>query len=358
MRKQLWVSRSFLQSLLIELLNSTWPRGMRAPSSGWGGGAPTSGPQSPAPYPQPGEGLLWWLWRPPSLQSPSALPAPHVTQRCPRLLWGCREGRMWPRTPSPSVPPPHRQPPRSDTSLLVCACRWRGLLLPTGWTRASKGKAWPHKMAPVFLPQQEGKPPLFVWVDAAHSLSTRCPLPRLSPLPQEWPPGRSSLQPWGLHPPPRPTTLSIFQARVSAPSPRPQPVHPPCLLQTLSFSKCPLVPTEDPPSFPSSLSHAVQALTHPPSKPPGNFYLFPGLSSLPAPPSSPLETSTSFLVHLCRQRECDPVRPGAESLWAVEMVAWGWVLLTDSQGRRAGGWVGPGRGPGCLCGNGWSLAWA
>ncbi|XP_060014194.1 uncharacterized protein LOC132525522 isoform X1 [Lagenorhynchus albirostris] len=188
---------------------------------------------------------------------------------------------------------------------------------------------------PSSLGQQEGKPPLFLWVDAAHSLSTRCPLPRLSPLPQEWPPGRSSLQPRGLHPPPRPTTLSIFQARVSAPSPRPQPVHPPCLLQTLSFSKCPLVPTEDPPSFPSSLSHAVQALTHPPSKPPGNFYLFPGLSSLPAPPSSPLETSTSFLVHLCRQRECDPVRPGAEGLWAVEMVAWGWVLLTDSQGRRA-----------------------
>ena len=30
----------------------------------------------------------------------------------------------------------------------------------------------------------------------------------------------------------------------------------------------------------------------------------------------------------------------------MEMVAWGWMLLTDSQGSRAGGWDGPGAGAG------------
>lgn len=233
---------------------------------------------------------------------------------------------MWPRTPSPSVPPPHRQPPRSDTSLLVCACRWRGLLLPTGWMRASKGKHGHTKWRPSsFLSKKGSRRSLCGWTlctprpPAARFLgSLLCPKsghqdalpssPR-GPIPHP-------------APPPFPSSKLVFRPLPQGPN----------LSILLAFSKPSLFLNVH--LSPLKTLHPSQVLSHMPRK------------ICPILPANLLETSTSFLVYLSRQQECDPVRLGAEGLWAMEMVAWGWVLLTDSQGSRAGGWVGPAAGAG------------
>lgn len=258
------------------------------------------------------------LWRPLSVHNPS-FPAP--TLMLPRdapasngaaIRAECSQG-----PPALVRPPPPLTTSEIHTSLPVLC-----LLLDRtpaahvdGGGEGRQGPPQLHKAAQNgshLASSARRKMLLFRWTDAAH------PVPTPS-APPEWPSGRSSLRPRGSTPSPR--ALCLFRARVC---PLPQgpelslPQIPPPLLHVPLSPLNALCPSR-------ALSHAQFSLC-----------LASQLPPLPrGAPGHPETLTPSCSASQSSRRaagETDAVR-----LWAVTGVAWGSSLLTDAQGRHAGG---------------------